>query len=136
MPNKGIENFLMPIGFYSLGIEIVGLIVLWTGFRKRERAAWFAMLILLLFFIFPPYVLTLLVKSYEWKLGVADCSQLLQSALDGDWQSIGIVLGVLTFIVMLTALLLPIKGFFWESANPSAENRYRKEDASSSTGTG
>ena len=47
------QNLLMPLGFYSLSIETVGLIVLWTGYRKRERSAWFVMLIIALGFGLP-----------------------------------------------------------------------------------
>ena len=64
------QNFLMPLGFCSLGLEMIGLIVLWTGYRKKERWAWFVMLIILLFFVFPLNVLTLLLDmqtpSFEW----------------------------------------------------------------------
>ena len=71
LPDRGIQNFLMPVGFYSLGLELIGLIVLWTWFRKKERWAWFIMLIILLFLIFPPFVLTLIVKAYKLRLGIA-----------------------------------------------------------------
>lgn len=53
LPSGAIWNFLAPLGFADLGIVAIGLIVLWTGYRKRERWAWFVMLIALLFFYFP-----------------------------------------------------------------------------------
>lgn len=117
IPDKGVQNLLMPLGFYSLGLELIGLVVLWTGFRRKERWAWFVMLIILLFFIFPPHVLTLIVKTHEWNLGFGDYSQLVRYALKGDKQSMGMVLGALTFVVMLVALLLPLRTFFWNVTN-------------------
>src|ERR1700723_3051910 len=111
------SNLMMPLGFFSLGFQMIGLIVLWTGYRKRERWAWFVMLIILLFFVFPPSVLTLLLSiptpSFEWSLW-------FQSIREGYPPAIGIAKGVLDFLVMLVALLLPIKAFFWKSANSNA----------------
>jgi hypothetical protein len=46
-------NNLMPLGFANLGIVMIGLIVLWTGYRKNKRWAWFVMLIILLLCFFP-----------------------------------------------------------------------------------
>jgi hypothetical protein len=120
-PGLHIENDRMIIGFYALGLVLIGLIVLWTGFRQRERWAWFVMLVILLFFIFPGYVLKQLVIAYEHKLGLSDFLQLIPNTWAGDWQSpssIGILLGALTFVVMLVALLLPVKAFFWNTHTP------------------
>jgi len=47
-PSVRVDNFLIPFGFLHLGIAMVGLIVLWTGYIKRKRWAWFVMLIILL----------------------------------------------------------------------------------------
>jgi len=105
----------MPLGFYSLGLEMVGLIVLWTGYRKREIWAWFTMLIILLCFVFPTNVLKLLLDmqtpSFEW-------SDWLQGIRAGYWPSIWMAIGVLNFLAMLIALLLPAKAFFLKQPNP------------------
>jgi hypothetical protein len=86
------------------------------GFRKKERWAWFVMLTILAFFLFPPYLLTLIVKPHEWKLGLADLWPLARAAWEGDSEAIGIVLGAVTFFVVLASLLLPLRTFFWKSA--------------------
>jgi ABC-type uncharacterized transport system YnjBCD permease subunit len=69
-PGVKEQNLLMRLGFCSLGLEMIGLIVLWTGYRKKERWAWFVMLIILLFFVFPLNVLKLLLDmqtpSFDW----------------------------------------------------------------------
>ena len=104
------QNFLMQLGFCALGLEMIGLIVLWTGYRKKERWAWFVMLIILLFFVFPLNVLKLLLDmqtpSFEW-------SAWFRGIREGYPPSIGLAVGVLNFLVMLVALLLPIKAFFF-----------------------
>ncbi len=68
LPYGAMWNFLAPLGFAYLGIVAIGLIVLWTGYRKRERWAWFVMLIALLFFYFPSYVLPVLlhIRRFGW----------------------------------------------------------------------
>jgi len=115
---RSVENLTMWVGAYSLGLDIIGLIVLWTGFKKRERWAWFVMLVILLFYVFPGYVLTELVLFCKGKAGLSDFLQLIPLTWAGNWQSmpaIGILLGLLTFVVMLVALLLPVKAFFWKA---------------------
>jgi hypothetical protein len=85
--------------------------VLWTGYRKEERWAWFVMFIILLFFVFPLNVLRLLLDmqrpSFDWSVW-------FQGILGGYMPSIWAALGVMNFLVMLVALLLPIKAFFFK----------------------
>jgi hypothetical protein len=103
-------NLLMPLGFCSLGFEVIGLIVLWTGYRKKECWAWFVMLSILLFFVFPDNVLKLLLEmqtpAFQW-------SYWFNGIREVYWPSILTAVGVLDFLVMAVALLLPIKAFFW-----------------------
>jgi hypothetical protein len=104
------ENFLMPLGFYSLGFVMIGLIVLWTGYRKKERWALFVMLIILFCYVFPLNILRPLMEargpSWDW-------SGWLQGIHEGYRPGIWMAVGFITFLVMLFALLLPIKEFFW-----------------------
>ena len=130
-----LENFLMPFGFAYFGIVAIGLIVLWTGYRKRERWAWFVMLIILLCFSFPSAVLPVLLQiraqDYQWSLLL---DLLRASPAEGWWHclairpacceytvsigcvGVGMLIGLLTFLVMAVALLLPVKAFFWSPA--------------------
>ena len=116
------QNLLMPLGLCSLGLEMIGLIVLWTGYRRKQRWAWFVMLIILLFFVFPLNVLKLLLDmqtpSFDW-------SAWLQGIRGGYAPSIWMAVGVFDFLVMLSALLLPIKAFFMRPLRTVDE--YRKE---------
>jgi hypothetical protein len=108
-PGYRESNLLMPLGFCALGFEVIGLIVLWTGYRKGERWAWFVMLSILLFFVFPDNVLKLLLEmqtpAFQWSYWINGIRNLY-------WPSISTALGVLDFLLMSVALFLPIEAFF------------------------
>jgi hypothetical protein len=134
-PGVRVENFLMPFGFLHLGIAIIGLIIIWTSYRKRERWAWFVMLTIFLCFSFPSSVLPLLLQiraqGYRWSLlwdlfraspteGWRHCLATMPACCD---YAVGIgcmafliLIGLVNSLVMLVALLLPLKAFFWKPA--------------------
>jgi hypothetical protein len=134
-PGVRIQNYLMPFGVAYLGIVMIGLIVLWMGYRKRERWAWFVMLIILVCFSFPSAVLPVLLQiraqNYRWSLLL---DLLRASPAQGWWHCLAItpsycdyavgigrvaaqiLVGLLCFLVMSVALLLPVKEFFWRPA--------------------
>src|ERR1035437_10664040 len=88
------QNLLMPLGFYSLGLEMIGLIVLWTGYRKKELWSWFVMLLIFLFFIFPAAALPLFLqivqapKTWEWS---GFFKGILEGFLPGIWMAVGLL---------------------------------------------
>jgi hypothetical protein len=104
----------MPLGFYGLGFVLIGLIVLWTGFRKKERWAWFVMLIILLFFVLPgdlvPVLRAVYPPYFQWSFW-------FQAMRAGDLLGVVVPMVILGFMVNLVALLLPIKAFFGRSEN-------------------
>jgi len=117
------QNLLMPLGFYSLGIEMIGFIVLWAGYRKTERWAWFVMLVILLFFLFPSSVLPMLLQialAPETFAGITISSE-IKAMEEGSLAVIGLVVGLLDFLMMLVALLLPIRAFFGRRSTTLAE---------------
>jgi hypothetical protein len=133
-PGVKIQNFLMPFGFVSLGIVMIGLIVLWTGYRDRERWAWFVMLIILLCFDFPSSVLPVLLQiraeNYRWSLlldllrafreeGAWHCLTVLPSrseAIGIPCMTVVMLIGLLRSLLMSVALLLPVNAFFCRPA--------------------
>ena len=141
LPYGVMWNFLASLGFADLGIVAIGLIVLWTGYRKRERWAWFVMLIALLFFYFPYYVLPVLlqIRHFGWPYLL----YLLGAFRVGGWwycwiasfnpnSAVGmalwptaILIRPLEFLMMSIALLLPVKAFFWqpEPSQPGARTK-------------
>jgi hypothetical protein len=135
-PHLKIQNYFATFGFAFLGIAMIGLIVLWTGYRKRERLAWLIMLIILLCFEFPSSVLPVILHIRAGHLPWSSLLYYSGAFPTPEWwrcyclsishpaftYSIGIecaaVLvstGVFKFLVMLIALLLPVKAFFWRS---------------------
>lgn len=148
-PGVKVQNFLMPIGFADLGIVAMGLIVLWTGYRKRERWSWFVILTVLLCFSFPSSVLTVLLQiraqNYRWSYlldllgafrgnGSWNCLTIVPSRSEFvgiECAAVAILLGLLRFLVMSVALLLPIKAFFAKSSNPMAADQRHKKELSS-----
>ena len=125
------------MGFITLGIVAIGLIALWTGYRQRECRAWFVMLIILLCFVFPTDVLQLLVQMHVagWRSSLEFLEEYW--TVKGWWGCfmrpplyvVGLkyvpiitVAMLLRFLVMLFALLLPVKAFFWKSYNPNVSD--------------
>jgi hypothetical protein len=109
-----VQNWFMPIGFASLALVLVGLIVIWSGYIARERSAWFVMFVIVWVFAFPVHVLPLLLhwlrapESIDWPAwfwGVVRGSELDRAAAKGP----------LDFLLMAVALFLPIKPFFRRS---------------------
>jgi glucan phosphoethanolaminetransferase (alkaline phosphatase superfamily) len=111
------QNFTAPFGFCELGIQIIGMIVLWTGYRRHERLAWFVMFVILWCFFFPTYVLgTILdLQTVSFQL-----STWIEGIREGYEPSIWAAEEALVFSVMLVALILPIKAFFRRPAKSNA----------------
>lgn len=97
------SNLLAPLGFLSITLVCVGMIVLWTGYRKQEKWAYAVMVLLLFGYEFPITVLPALVSTYSF-------SDLLQSA-HADFLGSMAATGIFAFVVMTIALLLPVKSF-------------------------
>ncbi len=64
MPGVSLQNYFMPLGCYSLGLEVIGMIVLWTGYQRKERQAWCVMLLITVFLVFPLNGLKLLLEMH------------------------------------------------------------------------
>lgn len=114
MPGVSVQNFFMPLGFYSLCLEMIGMIVLWTGYLKRERSAWFVMLIITLFFVFPLNGLKMLLEMHA---SILSWPALLHGVRAGWWPMIWTLIGAFTFLLMLVGLFLPFHVFFLRTSN-------------------
>jgi hypothetical protein len=43
-------------GVACLAVILIGLIVVWTGYAKRSRPAWFVMFVIVWFWVFPVFI--------------------------------------------------------------------------------
>lgn len=109
LPGISVQNFYMPLGFYSLGIELIGIVVIWTGFVRQQRVAWFVMLIIALLFVVPLNGLKLMLQMHA---SIITWSDLVQGVRAGGGPMTWTVIGALTFVAMLVGLLLPVSAFF------------------------
>jgi hypothetical protein len=100
----------------SLVVIAISLIVLWTGYINRARAAWFVMFVVVWAWAFPLLVLPLLTHRVDLTFSEWLYNAIYQSGPARTWAE-----SVLLFIVMLFALLVPIRSFFArkEVAEPS-----------------
>jgi hypothetical protein len=105
-----ISNYMAPMGFASLTVIAMSVMVLWTAYRDKERWAWWVLLVSVVGFIFPVYVLQLIIL---WKAASAfSPSEWLKEAIRIPGPSRIAAEQILLFIVMLLALLLPVRTFF------------------------
>jgi ABC-type Fe3+ transport system permease subunit len=99
------------VGFASLAIILIGLVVLWTGYVKRDRSAWFVMFIVVWLWAFPlfmfPFVSALVHRNI-----VLTFSETLYDAISGPGSPRSAVESVLTFSLMMIGLALPMRRFF------------------------
>ena len=104
-------NYLMPIGFASLAIVLVGLIVIWAGYIKTELWSWFVMFVIVWVFAFPVHVLPLLLhwlrspESINW-------SEWFSDAVSGPGIARDSAICPADFLLMVVALFLPVRSFF------------------------
>jgi hypothetical protein len=127
----GMPNFLMPLGCAHIGIVTIGLIVLWVAYRRRERWAWFVMLVILLCFELPwaalpetpairsgwSFYLTNLFRvpwpNDWWHCLVTAQPECCNIAIGLDCMVARQKLDLLRLPLMSVALLVPVKAFFW-----------------------
>jgi hypothetical protein len=105
----GYPNYFPPLGFASLAIITIGLIVTWAGYIKGVRWTWFLMFLIAWGWAFPVLVL----PEFHWRnmLPVAQWPQWPPLALTGRGPQLGFAGSVLTCLLMLIALALPVKTF-------------------------
>jgi energy-coupling factor transporter transmembrane protein EcfT len=102
----GVPNYYAFIGFASLAIIVIGLIVTWAGYIKGVRWAWFVLFLITWGWAFPVLVLA----EFHWRnmMPIAEWPPL---ALSGRGPQLGLTGSVLAFLLMLLALAVPVKTF-------------------------
>ena len=102
----GYQNYYAPIGFASLAIIVIGLIVTWAGYIKGVRWTWFVMFLVAWGWAFPVLVLS----EFHWR-NMLPIAQWPPLALTGRGPQLGFAGSILTFLLMVLALVLPVKTF-------------------------
>ena len=100
-----------------LAVILIGLIVLWTGFVKRTRASWGVMFIVVWLWAFPLLVLPLFQPGHS--LSIRDwLYTVIYYPGSASWAK-----SPLPFLLMVIALLLPVKSFFLGAEGPRPIHR-------------
>ena len=111
-----IRNYWMPIGFASLALIIIGLIVIWTGYQKKVRWTWFVLLVIVWVFAFPVYMLPEVLDMREGES--INWSEWFRNVMNGVPIARAHAKAILNFLLMVVALFLPIKAFFGKQPVP------------------
>ena len=100
-----VENYYPPIGFASLAIILIGLIVTWTGYVRGVRWTWFVMFLIAWGWAFPVLVLA----ELHWRNMMPIAQWPIPRT--GRGPQLGFMGSLLTFLLMVLALVLPVKTF-------------------------
>ena len=113
-----IQNFYALVGFASLANIFIGLMITWTGYINRVRSAWFVMFIIVWVWAFP----VLLPYPLLWNILRTVDKDYLLLALREPGLARNYLRLVLAVLLMVIALFLPVKSFFWDkkSSGPAA----------------
>jgi hypothetical protein len=99
--------FAAAFGFASLANIVTGLIVIWTGYIKGARWAWFVMSVIVWVWFFPVFVV-----PYLPYLSQVQVAQWLRSAIRERGVTRDLLECFLSISLMVFALVLPVKTFF------------------------
>ena len=98
-------------GVASLAIILIGLIVVWAGYAKRSRLAWFVMFVIVWFWAFP-----VIVRPFVRGLAHGDFAltlpEFFYDVISGTGLPTQMARSILMFLVMVAGLALPMGRFF------------------------
>jgi hypothetical protein len=100
-------------GVACLAIILIGLIVVWTGYAKRSRPAWFVMFVIVWFWVFPVFIRPLVVPLARGDF-MRTIPEFFYDAISGPGMTTQMVRSILMFFTMVVGLALPMGRFFIE----------------------
>jgi len=127
-PLYRVYDCFAPMGFASLAVIVLGLMVTWAGFIRGVRWTWFVMFVIVCGWAFPVYMLLYVHYWKHLEVIATFASGIRESGLARVF-----VENVLTFLLMVLALVLPVKTFFGgrrgsagriERRNPGAPDKW------------
>ena len=95
----------------SLAVILIGLIVVWTGYAKRSRPAWFVMFVIVWFWAFPRFILSV-VPLLIRERSTFTFAEWLSDAISGPGWPRDVAEFHLAFLLMVIALALPMGRVF------------------------
>jgi hypothetical protein len=98
------------LGVACLAIILIGLIVVWTGYVRCSRSAWLVMFVVTWAWAFPTFALPQLKGPRVFTL-----PEWIYNAIHGPWPPRSPAQMGVIFALMVIALLLPIRSFFFAS---------------------
>lgn len=99
------------LGIAILAIILIGLIVVWTGYVRRSRAAWFVMFVIAWFWVFPIFILPPVVALARGEFTLT-LPEFFYDAISEPGTATEIVRSILMFLIMVVGLVLPMGRFF------------------------
>jgi hypothetical protein len=109
---------MSELSVISLGIILIGLIVIWTGYKKRVRWSWLVMSVVVWVWAFRLLVYPLFEGKPDLSISEWLYTAIYQPGLARLWAK-----SVLIFLVMVVALFLPIRSFFFTKEVPEPTRR-------------
>jgi hypothetical protein len=98
-------------GVTCLAIIVIGLIVVWTGYVRRSRAAWFVMFVIVWFWAFPVFVLPDVVRLARGEF-MLTFPEFFYNAISRSGWATQMVRSILMVLIMIVGLALPMGRFF------------------------
>ena len=106
-PLYTFHDCFAPAGFASLTVILIGLIVAWTGYIKGVLWTWLVMFVIVWVWMFPVLVL----PYFRYWNGAGSAAETLADAIHESGMARAFVEDLLAFVLMVVALVLPVKTF-------------------------
>jgi|SRR5215471_1935946 len=98
-------------GVVCFAIILIGLVVIWTGYVKRSRLAWFVMFVIVWFWAFPVFVRPIVVPLARGEF-MGTIPEFFYDAITGSGLTTQVAKSIMVFLMMVIALALPMGRFF------------------------
>jgi hypothetical protein len=98
-------------GVTCLAIILIGLIVVWTGYAKRSRPAWFVMFVIVWFWAFPVFIRPVVVRLARGEF-MLTFPEFFYHVISGSGMITQVLRSIPMFLLMVIALALPMGRFF------------------------
>jgi hypothetical protein len=111
-PWREVIRLYGEVARLSLTMILIGLIVVWTGYLKKLRWTWFIMFVIVFGWAFPIYIWHDILRP-AFIMPASDWHAILASAARGDRVGRAFFEEMFLFSLMIVALFLPVKPFFF-----------------------